>query len=60
LGHLAGRGVKGVERIFAFARKVTIKQRKFLYWGQALAEIKTRWKNRLLGRPVASVAGASS
>jgi hypothetical protein len=45
--------VHGVEKIFAFMKKVTIKQRKFLYWGApALDAIKARWKTKLLGRAV--------
>jgi hypothetical protein len=55
MGSLAGRGVIGVEKIFAFATKVTIKQRKFIYWGSpALDAIMLRWKNKLFGRAVPS------
>jgi hypothetical protein len=54
LGSLAGRGVKGVERIFAFAKKVHIKERKFLYWGAALDAIKARWKKKVFGQAVPS------
>jgi hypothetical protein len=52
----AGRWTKGVERIFAFVKKVTIKKRPFLYWGAALVEVKDRMKRRLMGRPVGKVA----
>ena len=54
MGSLAGRGVIGVEKIFAFAKKVTIKQRKFLYWGDALDAIKLRWKKKVFGQAVPS------
>lgn len=54
MGSLAGRGVIGVERIFAFVKKVHIKERKFLYWGAALDAIKTRWKHKVFGLAVPS------
>lgn len=47
---------KGVERIFAFVKKVTIKKRPFLYWGPAFAEVKDRMKRLLMGRPVGKAA----
>lgn len=47
--------VHGIERIFAFVKSVTIKQRKFLYWGEpALAEIRARWTKRVFGQAVSS------
>jgi hypothetical protein len=53
-GAFAGK-VHGIEKIFSFVKKVTIKQRKFLYWGQpALDAIKARWKKKILGQAVPS------
>ena len=49
--------VKGVERLFAFVKKVTIKKRPFLYWGAALAEVKDRMKRRLMGKPLGDPSG---
>jgi phage gpG-like protein len=47
--------VHGIEKIFAFVKKVTIKQRKFLFWGDAaLTEIRARWKRRLMGQSAAA------
>lgn len=41
--------VRGIERIFAFARKVTIKKRPFLFWGDAMDTIRERFKARIAG-----------
>jgi len=57
-GQFRGK-VHGIERLFAFVKKVTIKKRPFLYWGSALTEIKDRMKRRLLGRPVAGTGKAA-
>ena len=55
MGSLAGRGVIGVEKIFAFMKSVHIKQRLFLYWGPAaLDAIKLRWKKKTFGQAVPS------
>jgi hypothetical protein len=47
--------VHGIERIVAAIRKATIKQRKFIYWGDAaLNAIKDRWKKKIFGQTVPS------